>query len=199
MTWLGLVDVVSDAAGVSAFLVHAVAGALAERALSEPFSERAAGLAIDADLTVLVPSRSDDPESHAFLARAGELIGPSPAGLRYRLTAERVQALFDEGFTGPDIVQYLRERSVVPLPPAAVSRIERWWQGYSSIHLYDDVTIVELADDLLLPELLAATSLHGALVHTFSPRLIAVDSAMVDALVGQLTHLGHGPRLVEAG
>ncbi len=105
----------------------------------------------------------------------------------------------NEGITGPEILTFLTDRSAQPLPTAVSATIEQWWLGYSSVHLYDDVTLVELGDDYLLAELLASTSLGDALIHTFSPRLIAVAPAAVDSLVGQLTRLGHAPRVVEAG
>jgi len=59
------------------------------------------------------------------------------------------------------------------------------------------VTLIELGDDLLLRELLAASSLREAVLHTFSPRLVAIDSARVDELVEELTRLGYTPRMVD--
>jgi hypothetical protein len=65
------------------------------------------------------------------------------------------------------------------------------------VRLYDDLTLIELADDYLLPELLRVTSLPAAMIHTLSPRLIAVDPQAVDRLVAELTRAGHPPGVFE--
>jgi hypothetical protein len=67
------------------------------------------------------------------------------------------------------------------------------------VRLYDELAVIELNDDLLLAELLAATSLDASLIHTFSPRLVAIDAAKADALVAELTRRGYAPRVVEEG
>ncbi|MDQ2741959.1 MAG: hypothetical protein M3Z66_06630, partial [Chloroflexota bacterium] len=95
------------------------------------------------------------------------------------------------------LMALLGERAGGTLPEAVQAILERWWESYGAIRLYDEVTLVELGDDLLLRELLAASSLRDSVLHTFSPRLVAIDSARVDELVEELTRLGYTPRVVE--
>lgn len=151
----------------------------------------------DGTLTVTVPPGSPDPAIHTILSTIGELQQVSGEGLRYRLTAERLQPVFESGFGGPELVNILASRAGGALPDPVRQTLEHWWESYGSIRLYDDVTLIELGDDVLLRELRATTSLDRALVHTFSPRLIAVDGTMVQDLIAELRRLGHTPRVVE--
>lgn len=151
----------------------------------------------DGALTVSVPAGSPDPAIHTLLSAIGELQHISREGLCYQVTAGRLQPVFESGITGPDLINALTSRAGRPLPDAVREILERWWSGYGAIRLYDDVTLIELGDDVLLRELRATSSLDRALVHTFSPRLVAVDGSMVQDLIAELRRLGHTPRVVE--
>jgi hypothetical protein len=108
-----------------------------------------------------------------------------------------MQALFDTGTSGPEFVALLSARAGGRLPRVVRATLDRWWQGYGALRLYDDLTVIELGEDILLPELLATTSLPAALLHTFSPRVVAIDPSLADALVAELTARGYAPRVVE--
>ena len=199
LDWLGLVDVVSRADGSAAFCVRQTAGVLTDRGLAADAADRPGRLTIDDDLGVLVPAGTTDVAVHGLLARAGELIGASADGLRYRLTAAGMHAAFDAGTTGPDLAALLAERAGGALPAPVRTAIDRWWGGYGAIRLYDELTIIELGDDLLQTELLTATPRAAAAIHTFSPRLIAIDPSQAEELVAVLTARGYAPRVVEEG
>jgi hypothetical protein len=153
-------------------------------------------LTVEADLTVRVPSGADL-SVHGLLRRAGELVDTSGRGLAYGLTAASVRDAFDGGLTGPDLLAWLAAHADGPLPAVARRTLEGWWARYGTLRLYDEVTLLELGDDLLVRELQATTSLDKSLLCTFSPRVVAVDPAAADALVAELTRLGHTPRVVE--
>ena len=68
-------------------------------------------------------------------------------------------------------------------------------QNYGQLHLYEDLTLVELADDYVLQELLVSTSLHENLIYTFSPRLVAIHSHAVESLVQEMEKRGYTPRV----
>jgi hypothetical protein len=196
LRWLGLVDAVVRPDRTGAFRARRATEGLVPAEGKRGTSGRAQ---IDADLTVLVPAGTADVSIHGRLARAGELVEASAAGLRYRLTAARMQDLFESGMTGPEFARFLTELSGRPVPPEARQTLDGWWSGYGAIRLYDELALLELGDDLLQRELSAATSLGTAIVHVFSPRLIAVDPARVDGLVAELTSRGYAPRVVEEG
>lgn len=144
----------------------------------------------------MVPHGSDG-TIYTLLARIGELTEASPHGLRYRLMPELVQAAFDGGMTGPDLIGSLADAVGGTLPEELGATLARWWAGYGTIRLYDELALVELDDDLLLRELLATSSLSEILVQVCSPRVVAIDPAGVDTLLAELTRLGHTPRLME--
>ncbi|HEU5422940.1 MAG TPA: helicase-associated domain-containing protein, partial [Nitrolancea sp.] len=196
LSWFGFVDLPAGEARPRAFGVRPAAGVLVDRIPVSQSPAEAAGLVVGDDLTVLIPIDHPDSEIHGLLAQAGELVEASPGGLRYRLTSERVQALFDQGVSGPEMLRVLDEHGAT-LPQAARAQLDGWWDAYGRVRLYDELTVIELADDRLLPELLAGTSLGEKLIYTFSPRLIAIDASAAGELVAELTRLGHAPRLVE--
>jgi len=200
LTWLGLVDVVAGADRGGALRARpAAAGVLAGREAAAESPASGGRLVVGEDLTVLVPAPTTDVAIHGQLARAGELVAASAEGLRYRLTPAGMQALFDAGTTGPEFARFLAERAGGTLPPAVSAALDRWWSGYGAIRLYDELALIEFRDDVLLSELRAATTLDSALIHVFSPRLVAVDAGKADELVAELTARGYTPRLVEAG
>lgn len=206
LTWLGLVDTLGDE-GKRLLSFRALpasqvlAGEVDDAVAGQPPTETPP-LVFDVapphgELTVTVPAGSPDPAIHTILSTIGELQQVSAEGLRYRLTVERLQPIFESGIGGPELLNALASRAGGPLPDGVRQTLERWWDSYGSVRLYDDVTLIELGDGVLLRELHATTSLDRALVHTFSPRLIAVDGTMVQELIAELRRLGHTPRVVE--
>jgi hypothetical protein len=197
LSWLGMVDVASAKGRPVAFRVRPAAATLVGREYAEQSDPPSTTLTVGDDLTVVMRAGGSDAAALQLLDHAGALVGASADGIAYHLTAKRMQRLFDDGVDGPRFVRFLAERSTTALPEGARATLERWWADYGSVRLYDDITLLELEDDFVLPELLATTSLRSSLVHTFSPRLIAVDPAAVDDLVAELARLGHAPRVVE--
>ncbi|HET7035862.1 MAG TPA: helicase-associated domain-containing protein [Thermomicrobiaceae bacterium] len=199
LRWLGFVDLPEgEDEHPRRFRVSSTAGVLSGREIAAVGAAPASELSVSDDLTVVIPIGHSNADAHGLVAQAGELVESSSRGLRYRLTTERVQGLFDSGVTGPELLGALDERGVT-LPPVAREQLLAWWSAYGQVRLYDELTVIELADDRLLPELLAATSLGEKVLFTFSPRLIAIESGAADELVAELTRLGHAPRLVEGG
>ena len=188
LAWIGLIDLDAGATGLRAFRV---------RPEEEAAGTEAARLLPEADMTVQVPAGPAAPGVYAILERAGDLVLASPQRLRYRLTPQRTRDLFDTGVDGPTLRQLLEQWCGRPLPAAMRTAIDRWWAGYGRVRLYDDLTLIELADDYLLSELLRTTSLAKSIIHTFSPRLIAVEPQAVDALMAELTRAGHLPSVAE--
>ena len=60
------------------------------------------------------------------------------------------------------------------------------------------LTVLELADDLALRELMANTDLRRHIIHQFSPRLVVVEDSAVDALVEELVKKGYTPKVTAA-
>lgn len=208
MTWLGLVEVAMGKEGAIAFRSRPRAATLIAQQIDEAESQQSDGdtreRRPEVDLqqktpVVFVPSGRSHTAIYSMLSSFSEMVDASPRGLSYQLSPERLQALFDIGMTGAKmielLVQYGDERLAETLGPT----LQEWWAGYGTVRLYDDLTLIELGDDILLREILASSRLQDALVYTFSPRLIAVRPAHVDALVAELNRLGYTPRVTGEG
>jgi hypothetical protein len=187
LSWVGMIDLAGNADGPHAFRVRsldAVAGAGVRVQLGD-------------DLTIQVPAGLSDGGAYTLFQRGAELMHVSPEGLRYRLRPERVRDLFAQGVDGPLLVRLLEGHAGQSLPATMQSTLDRWWTGYGKVRLYDDLTLIELDDDYLLPELLRTTSLGSAIIYTFSPRLIAVEPGAVERLTTEMTRAGHPPSFSE--
>lgn len=187
LTGIGLIDITVGPDGPQAFRVRAQGDA-------DPAFRP---LRVDPALNVDVSAGASDSAVYDLLLRGGELTEVSPQGLRYRLTAERVRTLFEQGFDSQRLITFLADHSAQPLPEAARATIARWWSSFGQIRLYDTVTLLELADDYLLPELLQTTRLASAIIATLSPRLVAVDSKAVSGLMAEFTRAGHPPGVID--
>ena len=61
------------------------------------------------------------------------------------------------------------------------------------MHIYDDISLIELADDYALQEILSNTSLREHLIHQFSSRLVAIRADAIDDLVQEMEKRGYTP------
>jgi hypothetical protein len=83
----------------------------------------------------------------------------------------------------------------IDVPAAWQDKLSRWSQNYGLLHVYEDLTVIELADGYALQELLASTSLSEYMIYQFSPCLIAIRPDRVDDLVREMEGRGYTPRL----
>ncbi|MFQ5341098.1 MAG: helicase-associated domain-containing protein [Anaerolineae bacterium] len=134
------------------------------------------------------------PETASTLALAGSLAQPTRRAFVYELSDEGIQQAFARGID-PAAIAGTFEKAGAPLPAAASQRIEGLWSHFGYIHLYEKLTVLELADDLALRELLANTNLRQHLIHQFSPRVVVVEDSAVDALVEELIKKGYTPKV----
>jgi len=199
MSWLGMVDVQQESRRVTAFWVHPTAAILSGKQFEPDELASPGQMSVDDDLAIVIPVGSPGTGALGPILQASELVRVAADGLHYQLTSNGFQALFEHGMTPDDIAGLLAEQTGGPIPKAARATLDRWWSGYGHIRLYDELTLIELGDDLLLRELQAATSLDRMLLHQFSPRLIAVEDGAVEQLVTELGARGYAPRIVEGG
>ena len=196
LTWLGAADAEIRSDQTGTIWIGRAAGWLNGASEDEP-SDQSDRITIGEDLTVLVPVSTNDGSVHGVLSRAGSMIDASVNGRRYQLTRAGLHGLFESGTSGPEFVKMLAVWSGNDVPGEVVRELISWWQGYGAIRLYDELTLIEFGDDVLLPELLSVISLDSALIHTFSPRLIAIDPSKADQLVAELASRGYASRMVE--
>jgi hypothetical protein len=117
------------------------------------------------------------------------------SGLVFEISLEGLDGAFSGGWDAARIRELLEQGLRQPLPEGLRTCIDSAWEHYGRLHLYENIAIIEFADDYALPELMAATHLNQALLYTFSPRVIAVRPDRIDALVDELRARGYTPTL----
>jgi hypothetical protein len=120
---------------------------------------------------------------------------PTGKPFTYRLTNESIERALLAGFAPPAIAAEY-ERANIPLPAATLARIELAAGRIGRVRLYEGLTLIELADDYALKELLAGTSLKKHLVCQLSPRLAVIKSEAADALAKEWVAKGYTPRVL---
>jgi hypothetical protein len=198
LAWLGAVTLGYDRQSLAAFqLTDLGAYLLGLRPSYSQETEEPAGppLTVHGDGTIIARTGYAASGVYDLLNVLGRLEETSAQQFRYRITAATAQRAFEQGWAGQAILDELERQSSEPVPEPLHSQILTWNEGYGQVHLYDEVTLVEFADDFALQELLASTSLVQHLVYQFSPRLVAVKTEAVDALRDELVRLGHTPRI----
>lgn len=197
MSWLGLADVQHEQRRVTAFRARPTAAILSGKQIDPEALTVEGRVTLSDELTIVVPAGSASIAALAPILRASVLTRAGEDGLRYQVTPAGLQELFERGMNADDIARLLAEQSGAPIPIGSRALLDHWWNAYGNIRLYDELTLIELGDDLLLRELQAATSLASVTLHQFTPRLIAVEDNAVDLLVSELGARGYAPRVVE--
>jgi hypothetical protein len=175
---------------------------LARAADSEP---NVSSCSISKDLTISVVPDQVSLELHDLLHRAGRLQEATPDRFVYQLTAEGVAAWLggntDTAAALPRaapsveaLIAFLDE-NCHSSTTAWREKLRTWEHNRGLLHLYENITLIELADDYALQELLISTALADSLVYQFSPRLIAVWDRDIDDLVQDIEKHGYTPRM----
>jgi hypothetical protein len=201
LTWLGLVETSRQSDDTLSFRPRPEVAVLLQERPEEVVPSSGPSLSLGVDPStgapeVLVPAGYSDLPLHVLLLEIADLADVSPGGLRYRLSRQRAQDAFDGGVTGPDLLRILAERASGSMPVDVRTVIDAWWKDYGNVRLYDDLTLIELGDDILLQELLATSSLRNVVVEVVTPRLVAIDPAAIRPLLGEMERLGYTPRVV---
>lgn len=150
-------------------------------------------LKLNDDMTVEAIPGLAPAQLHALLHLLGDLEATSPQQFVYRITAEGVLSALEQGQTIDRLLATLQHWCHQPLPPTWKNRIHTWSQNYGKLHIYDDISLIELADDYALQEILSSTSLREHLIHQFSSRLVAIHPDAIDDLVQELEKRGYTP------
>lgn len=150
------------------------------------------------DLTVeLIPSRVPI-QLNQLLHTMAQLEEATSQRFIYRLTPSSVQRAFEAGQTDETLIAALEKLCQARVPSAWQDRLQTWHRNYGKLHLYEGITLIELADEYALQELMLNTSLRDHMVYQFSPRLVAIRPEAVDTLVQEMEKRGYTPRVEAA-
>ncbi|MBN1641242.1 MAG: helicase-associated domain-containing protein [Anaerolineae bacterium] len=150
---------------------------------------------LDDNLTAQLVPNQVPAQLHDLFHIIGRLEETTPTQFRYRVTAEGVLRALEQGQTVDTMIQAIARWSGHAPPPAWRDQLTRWSENYGKLHVYDDITLLELGDDVALQELLSNTSLRAHVIHTFSPRLVAIHPTAVDDLVQEMEKRGYTPHV----
>lgn len=155
----------------------------------------AGAVQLSEDLTVTLVPNQVPTQLHELLHLIGQLEMTTPSEFVYRITADGVLRALAQGQTIDHLLGALARWLGKKPPPSWQNKIVAWSENYGKLHIYEGITLIELADDYALQELLSNTSLRDHLIYEFSPRLIAVRPDSVDALVGEMEKRGYTPAM----
>jgi hypothetical protein len=147
------------------------------------------------DLSVeLVPDRTPT-QLHDLLHAIGQLEESTPERFVYRITADGVLLALEHGQTIERLLARIGEWCDAEIPETWHQKMAVWSENYGKLHVYDDITLIELADDYALQELLSNTALQDHVIYQFSPRVVAIRPQAVDALIQEMEKRGYTPHV----
>ncbi len=131
-----------------------------------------------------------------FAAVAGVRAGR----LCYRLSPQLLSEAFSQGKHPAALLRWLREFQEHEDQPAGslarmVEQLEQWTTQYGRARLYTGVTLVEVADTLVMRELNATTSIEEQVVKALSPTLLLLKKAGSERVIEDLKRRGQTPLL----
>jgi hypothetical protein len=115
----------------------------------------------------------------------------------YRLDARAFRQTFQAGASAARMAQQFAETGF-PLPENIRWQLERWQEGLLQRQIYENVAVIEFADDLALSEIQAAVELPRGAFYAASARcLVVLRPDLVSGLLEGLRLKGYTPRLLE--
>ncbi len=137
-----------------------------------------------------------------LIERFAEVKGVHAAQLCYRLTPGSLNEAFSRG-ESPTILLALLHRaaeyqhSIAPHSPLArlLTQLERRVASYGRVRLYTDASLLEAADQQVLRELSATTSLNEQVVRPIHPTMLILKKNAIESLMDELKRRGQVPLL----
>ncbi|MBV7337375.1 helicase-associated domain-containing protein [Chloroflexi bacterium TSY] len=152
-------------------------------------------VSIEGDLIHVNPA-AVSAQTHNLLDRIGELERADAEKFVYRLDGHAVHQSFESGVALNELRHQWNQLLAAPMPRTIEEKLETWWTQYGQVRVYEDVTIIELADDHALAELKSVTDLEKVMIAEISPRLVLIPKTAVQSLSEQLEKAGYMPQIV---
>ncbi len=206
--WWGISDLALSGDGrLLAFRLTPVAGLLlngvepVEQEVEEA-QERAPVLDVLETGELLVESRTDSWPLIELIEDFAEVAGVRGDRLCYRLAPGSLAEALGRGQQPGNLLKLLRkiekdeEHSNSPLS-CLLAQLEGWIASYGRVRLYTGVSMVEVADNLVMRELSATTSLEEQIVKSITPTLMILTKQGMERIVEDLKRRGQSPLLHE--
>ena len=206
--WWGISDLALSGDGrLLAFRLTPVAGLLlngvepVEQEVEEA-QERAPVLDVLETGELLIESRTDSWPLIELIEDFAEVAGVRGGRLCYRLAPGSLAEALGRGQQPGNLLKLLRkiakdeEHSNSPLS-CLLAQLEGWIASYGRVRLYTGVSMVEVAENLVMRELSATTSLEEQIVKSITPTLMILTKQGMERIVEDLKRRGQSPLLHE--
>ncbi|HAT44695.1 MAG TPA: hypothetical protein DCS90_06275 [Ktedonobacter sp.] len=151
---------------------------------------------------LLVESRSDAWPLIELIEDFAEVAGVRIDRLCYRLAPKSLAEALGRGQKSGNLLEFLghiaqdEEKSDSPLQ-RLLAQLERWIASYGRVRLYTGVSLMEVADNLVMRELSATTSVEEQIVESITPTLMILKRQGAERIVEDLKRRGQSPLLHE--
>ncbi len=140
-----------------------------------------------------------------LIERFAEVRGVQAAQLCYRLTPKSLGEAFSRGESPTALLELLHrtaeyQHSIAPDGSLVhlLTQLERRIASYGRVRLYTDVSMLEAADQVVLRELSATTSLNEQVVRPIHPTLLILKKQAIERLTDELQRRGQVPLLYDS-
>ena len=197
--WWGISDLAFRLTPMAGLLLNGVEPVEQE---VEEAQERAPVLDVLETGELLVESRTDSWPLIELIEDFAEVAGVRGGRLCYRLAPGSLAEALGRGQQPGNLLKLLRkiekdeEHSNSPLS-CLLAQLEGWIASYGRVRLYTGVSMVEVADNLVMRELSATTSLEEQIVKSITPTLMILTKQGMERIVEDLKRRGQSPLLHE--
>lgn len=150
-------------------------------------------LSIDSDFRIRLPINQATSAILAELEQFSELTELSHAQFHYQITPASFRRALANGLNAQAIVACLQQFTKRALPKKLVKTMTMWSSSYGQSQFYPNLAILELADELVLTELLRQTRLSSVMLDQLTPRLLVIDPDQLAAFWEELVAKGYTP------
>lgn len=145
--------------------------------------------------TVIVRKTWQAARLRPSLARIAREVATDQASTTYRLDPASFRAFLYAGGAAEEPIRALAAEGF-PLPSAGADKLHRWAARNGRYQLYDDLAVIELAEDMAPAEIEALARLIGARLYEVAPRcLLVLDRDQAPLIVDELRRRGYTPRV----
>lgn len=135
------------------------------------------------------------PESARLLWLSSRLGRPTGSPFVFTLDETRIERMLREGYR-PEEILGLFEASGLSPAPSLRRALQKTWARLSRVQAFENVTLLETGDPLLLQELLAATSLDSAILGWLAPNLVIIEESALERLQKEMRERGYYPTVI---
>ena len=128
-----------------------------------------------------------------------EVAGVSGERLCYRLAPKTLAEALGRGQRPGNLLRLLRQIAPENDTHLAqlLTQLERWTASYGRVRFYTGVSLMEVADSVVMRELAATTSVEEQIVQSITPTLMILKKQGAERIIDDLKRRGQGPLLHE--